>query len=156
MRTERSGVKDRLWRKKIDGSIFESKGTVIPLWVCDMWHLRDDFNKVTSKNDPKSKVAIEFGEKEYQGEITVSKKSKSHLYRLHFHGDFLTSLLNGSLISLMRNIGSRMRKTSTDGKEDKCGTNRDLSFWNSLVINYIRKGKKIKIVPHYGLVDMSQ
>ena len=38
-RTERSDIEYPLWRKKVDNSIFRSKGTTVPMWACRMWEL---------------------------------------------------------------------------------------------------------------------
>ena len=40
MKFERSNVKHPLWRKKVDASLFNYKGTTIPTWACDMWGIQ--------------------------------------------------------------------------------------------------------------------
>jgi len=34
MKLERSKIEYPLWRKKVDSSIFDYKGTTIPTWAC--------------------------------------------------------------------------------------------------------------------------
>ena len=60
MASERSKVRNPLWRKKVDGSMFDDKCTVIPDWVKDdVFGIRAIFPH-PEKNDPRSKVTITF------------------------------------------------------------------------------------------------
>ncbi|MBL6732327.1 MAG: GIY-YIG nuclease family protein, partial [Candidatus Poseidoniaceae archaeon] len=57
---ERSDVQFPLWRKKVDGSLFQHAMTVIPEWVK---HGVFDIVEVfpgSRKKDPSSKVTVEF------------------------------------------------------------------------------------------------
>ena len=49
MTVERSDVKLPMWRKKVDSSLFEDDGTVIPIWVCKTWNIKQDFVKTGRK-----------------------------------------------------------------------------------------------------------
>ncbi len=51
MKLERSNVEFPLWRKKVDKSIFEHNGTIIPAWACQMWNVDTLYADVSSKKD---------------------------------------------------------------------------------------------------------
>ncbi len=58
MPSERRDVKFPLWRKKIDGAMFDDKCTVLPIWVRDrVFNVSERFPH-RSKNHPESKTAI--------------------------------------------------------------------------------------------------
>jgi hypothetical protein len=74
---ERSDVHFPMWRKKVDGSLFEHSMTAIPKWVQRMWSVSGTFEGVSSKKDEKSKVDILIkheGKKDlFTGWVTISK-----------------------------------------------------------------------------------
>lgn len=60
MPSERSDVKFPLWRKKIDGAMFDDKCTVLPIWVRDrLFKVTERFPHRSKKNpDSKTKIII--------------------------------------------------------------------------------------------------
>ena len=56
MRNERTNVDFPLWRKKVDSSLFQHNGTLIPKWVCKAWNLDCTFPRLKGKRDPKSHI----------------------------------------------------------------------------------------------------
>jgi len=40
MKLERSNVEFAIWRKKVDKSLLEHSGTIVPDWACRMWGLK--------------------------------------------------------------------------------------------------------------------
>jgi len=69
MPVERSNVINPLWRKKVDSSLLIHSGTTIPNWACDMWRIEKEFRNCVSKDDPQSRVTVEFKGKEYEGHV---------------------------------------------------------------------------------------
>ena len=79
MKQERSKVDFPVWRKKVDGALFNHKGTTIPNWVCKMWDIEDVFSETASKKHENSKVTIIFDGKRTDGWITVAKHGRPGL-----------------------------------------------------------------------------
>lgn len=141
---ERSKVKFPLWRKKVDSSLFQHKGTTIPNWACQTWGIDIDFSSCISKRDPKSKVTIYFNNKKYPGFITCAKQKRvSPAFRLWFQEDLLHELKNTFLMSFMRDIEDRLRPNSNVNIED------EIPFWEFLDIEYDRQNLKFYFTAHY-------
>lgn len=105
MKTERSNVEFPLWRKKVDKSLFEHKGTTVPLWACRMWNLPSYFQHVNSKKDPDAQVTIRYAGKLYKGSVTVAKQGRSSpAYRLWFEDNLAHELKYTFLMSYMRSL----------------------------------------------------
>ena len=87
---ERSAVKYPLWRKKVDSSLFQHKGTTIPNWACKTWGINKAFSTCSSKNNPRSKVYIYFSNRKYPGNVTCAKQKRVNpAYRLWFDDHLL-------------------------------------------------------------------
>lgn len=131
MKLERSKVDFPLWRKKVDASLFHYKGTTIPGWACQMWHIDDNFNKCTSKRNPNSGVTILFEKEKYNGWVTCAKQGrKTPAYRLWFTEDLQYKIKDIFLMSFMRDIEYRLRNDKSISIED------EIAFWEFLDIEY--------------------
>jgi len=60
MKLERSNVEFAIWRKKVDKSLFEHSGTTVPDWACRMWGLKQLYDDITSRKDPRSVASVTF------------------------------------------------------------------------------------------------
>lgn len=60
MKSERSDIKTPFWRKKVDTSLLNHRGTTIPAWMCEIWAIDKLYSDVSSKKDPRSEVSIRF------------------------------------------------------------------------------------------------
>ena len=141
---ERSKVKFPLWRKKVDSSLFQHKGTTLPNWACQTWGIDVDFLSCISKNDPKSNVTIYFDGKRYNGYVTCAKQRRaSQAYRLWFNDDLLHILKDTFLMSFMRDIEDRLRRDNSINIED------EIPFWEFLDIEYDRKNINFYFTAHY-------
>ena len=131
MKLERSRVEFPLWRKKVDSSLFEYKGTTIPTWACTMWRIQDIYFNVTSKRMKESEVKILFLGKEYLGWVTIAKEGrKTPAYRLWFSEDLCFELKHKFLMSYMRSLE---RKLKPDNKAD---IEKEIPFWEFLDIEF--------------------
>ena len=66
MKIERTKVEFPIWRKKVDSSLFQHKGTTIPKWVCGIWNIKKLYPKKRRKGSPESEVTINFNNSEYK------------------------------------------------------------------------------------------
>ncbi len=86
MKLERKNIEFPLWRKKVDKSLFDHKGTTIPAWACTMWNIQGSFSHVNSKKLDDSKVKVTFEGVTYSGNVTSAHKGrKTPAYRLWFN-----------------------------------------------------------------------
>lgn len=144
MKLERSDIKFPLWRKKVDSSLFQYSFTPIPIWVCNMWKIKNDYQDCPSKKDPRSKVTIIFDKAKYNGWITCSlHRRKNRLYRLWFAKDLQINLKDKFLMSFMRDIENRLRNINTIDIED------EIAFWEFLDIEYDHKSKLAYFTAYY-------
>ena len=148
MRTERTNVNFPLWRKKVDSSLFLQKGTTIPKWVCRVWDLDKIFPGVKGKKDPRSRVSINFNNKQYVGQVTCTspKKRADKLYRMWFGDDLKSELKEVFLMSFMRDIENRLRPAKDSDIE------RDIPFWEFLDIEFDEGSKMVRMTSHYTQV----
>jgi len=104
-------------------------------------------SKCTSKKDPSSKVQIEFERKRYEGWVTIAPKGrKTPAYRL-WYSDQLTYKLNDIfLMSFVRDIEGRLRKSKGDKQTN---IEREIPFWEFLDIEYSRDDKLFRFVAYY-------
>lgn len=147
MKLERSDVDFPLWRKKVDSSLFRENGTTIPQWTCKVWGIQEDFHSCISRKDSFSKVVVQFRKKEYEGWVTVAKKGrKTPAYRLWYSEELSYELKDTFLMSFVRDIENRLRKSGGIKKpniEDK------IPFWEFLDIEYERDRKKFYFKAYY-------
>ena len=144
MKLERSNVEYPLWRKKVDKSLFEHKGTTVPLWACKMWGLPSYFQHVTSKKSTDAQVAIRYEGKIYKGWVTVAKQGRSSpAYRLWFEDSLAHELKYTFLMSYMRSLEQSLTK---DNKND---IEIEIPFWEFLDIEFNQPKREFVFVAYY-------
>ena len=144
MKLERSKVDFPLWRKKVDKSLFEHKGTTIPMWACEMWSIGTYFSKISSIKHESSKVDITFEGKKYSGHVTaLTKGRKSPAYRLWFTENLAHELKKTFVMSHMRSLESSLRTDSGSAIET------EIPFWEFLDIECDIQNKMFKFVAYY-------
>jgi len=144
MKPERSNVEFPLWRKKVDKSLFEHKGTTVPTWACKMWELPELFHDVSSRQDKRSEVAIHLDRKDYKGWVTVAREGrKTPAYRLWFEDDLCSILKYTFLMSYMRSLEQSLSKERDVDVEDK------LPFWEFLDIEFDKSSRQFRFVAYY-------
>jgi hypothetical protein len=135
MPNERSDVSFPLWRKKMDGSMFDEKCTVIPDWVKDnVFSIRSRFEH-NSKSDSSSAatiVIIHKGAKEstHQGYVTTSPRGGIPVMRLYFEGDVQDWLKEAFRMTHLRNEERKSRGWNGPTVE------RIIPFWEFLDIEW--------------------
>ena len=146
MKLERSDVKYPLWRTKVDSSLFHYRGTTIPNWACDTWHIAEHFSQCTSKRNPKSKVKIVFEKVDYQGWVTCAKEGRVNpAYRLYFPEDLEYRIKEVYLMSFMRDIENRLRKNENKDKDIE----DEIAFWEFLDIEFDSSSKTFYFTSYY-------
>jgi hypothetical protein len=144
MKLERSKVEFPLWRKKVDSSLFEYKGTTIPTWACTMWRIQDIYFKVPSKKKKESEVDIYFLGRKYQGYVTIAKEGrKTPAYRLWFCDDLCLELKQNFLMSYMRALENKLRP------EKKFDIEKEIPFWEFLDIEFDGVKRQFKFQAYY-------
>ncbi len=144
MKLERSNVEYPLWRKKVDKSLFEHKGTTVPLWACKMWGLPSYFQNVTSKKSKDAQVAIRYEGKIFKGWVTVAKQGRSSpAYRLWFEDSLAHQLKYTFLMSYMRSLEQSL---TTSKKND---IEKEIPFWEFLDIEFIQDKREFLFVAYY-------
>jgi hypothetical protein len=149
LKLERSDVDYPLWRKKVDSSLFRQNGTIIPRWACRMWGIDEDFSTSNSKAMVSSKIEVEFKGKTYNGWVTVAKEGKratSPAFRLWYQKQLSYELKDAFLMSFVRDIEDRLRKSS--GKDGN-SIEEAIPFWEFLDIEYQRGAKKFYFQAYY-------
>lgn len=144
MKLERSDVNFPLWRKKVDSSLLNHKGTTIPAWACQMWNIVDQFKKCNSRKKPESRVKIIFEKEEFEGWVTEASKGRVNpAYRLWYTEDLLFKVKNVFLMSYMRDIEPRLRKDSKSDIEE------EIPFWEFLDIEYDSSKRTFYFTAYY-------
>lgn len=144
MKFERRDVDFPMWRKKVDSSLFEHRGTTIPTWAAKTWNIPSLFESVTSKKDPNSKVSIKFKKQVYIGYVTIAKEGrKTPAYRLWFDDDLQYQIKQVFLMSYMRNIEQRLGAVKTLDIEE------EIPFWEFLDIEFDFDNKVFIFTDHY-------
>jgi hypothetical protein len=144
VKLERSDVSFPLWRKKVDSSLFEYKGTTIPAWACQMWGIQEQFHASRSSLGADAKVTLSFEGKDYSGTVTIAAKGrKTPAYRLWFGDDLAAAIKDVFLMSYMRDIEARLRKDKKMLVED------EIPFWEFLDIEYDRTKRRFLLAAHY-------
>ena len=144
MKIERSKVEFPLWRKKVDSSLFEYKGTTIPTWACMMWGIQELFGQCTSKKNKDAEVLILFRKKDYPGWVTIAReKRKTPAYRLWFDDELCLELKHKFLMSYMRSLE---KKLSASEKSD---IEKVIPFWEFLDIEFDSDEKVFRFEAYY-------
>lgn len=144
MKLERSNVEYPLWRKKVDKSLFEHKGTTVPLWACKMWGLPSFFQHVTSRKTPEAEVTIRYRGSAYKGWVTVAKEGRSSpAYRLWFEDSLCHELKYTFLMSYMRSL----EQSLTTGKKNSIEI--EIPFWEFLDIEFNQGKREFIFVAYY-------
>lgn len=156
---ERKDVQNPLWRKKVDNSIFRYGGTHIPEWVCAMWGISDDFSGCRSVKNDNAIVTVELYGENYIAHVTETPRKDSDRvqYRLWFGDHLRNELKEEFLMSYMREIESRLRRSDQNrdkSSDNSNATNNDnieleIPFWEFLDIEYERANKCFSLVPHF-------
>ncbi|MGD0449920.1 MAG: GIY-YIG nuclease family protein [Candidatus Bathyarchaeia archaeon] len=147
MKLERSDVNHPLWRKKVDSSLFRQNGTTIPHWACKMWDIENDFSSCISRSNPQSEVNVEFKGKQFKGWVTIAKEGrKTPAYRLWYQKQLSYELKDAFLMSFVRDIEDRLRKSKGT---DKTSIEDEIPFWEFLDIEYEKESKKFFFEAYY-------
>lgn len=148
MRLERSDIKYPLWRKKVDSSLFTKLDTPIPNWLADVWSIKEQFGENTSKKEPKAQVQILFEKQTFVAWVAYAKyQSKDTKYKLFFSKAFIEKLKDVFIMSFMRSLEGRLRKTSK--VHYKNTVEEDIPFWEFLDIEFDSTNKIFICKAHY-------
>ncbi|NIZ01931.1 GIY-YIG nuclease family protein [Thalassospira lucentensis] len=145
MVTERTNIEFPLWRKKVDSSLFQHKGSTIPKWACRMWAFEEQYPQLLGKKDPTSRISIIFNGETYAGSITATwpKNRADRVYRFWFKDDLKVTLQETFLMSYMRDIEGRL------GDRSKQEIEASIPFWEFLDIEFDSLNKIMTLSAHY-------
>lgn len=150
---ERRDVQFPLWRKKVDGSLFQHAMTVIPDWVKHgVFDIEDVFQE-SSKKHPSSRVTVEFIDDKkstfHEGWVTTTKfgekwaAKRNPVMRFAFDNQLKTKLQNKFTMSHMRDLERRMRQCKVSEIE------AEIPFYEFLDIEWDKDNRKFIFRPHY-------
>ena len=150
---ERKDVEFPLWRKKVDGSLFEHARTVIPDWVKDgVFEIREVFTE-SSKKHPSSEVTVELNHdgkrSAHQGWVTTTRfgekwaKKRNPVMRFFFDNKLKVKLQQIFTMSHMRDLERRMRECKVSEIEN------EIPFYEFLDIEWDSENRKFIFKPHY-------
>jgi hypothetical protein len=152
---ERSDVQFPLWRKKVDGSLFQHAMTVIPEWVKHgVFNIVDVFSE-SSKKDPSSKVIVEFVDDKkstfHDGWVTTTKfgeewaAKRKPVMRFSFDTGLKTKLQNKFSMSYARDMERKKKQCKTSEIE------AEIPFYEFLDIEWDKENRKFMLRPHFRL-----
>lgn len=101
--------------------------------------------------NPKSRVSIVFGSKEFDGWVTVARHGrKSPAYRLWYVPELRYKLEQVFLMSFIRDIEGRLRKNKKKIRNVGSGdVEKDIPFWEFLDIEYNQESKTFLFTAYY-------
>jgi hypothetical protein len=153
MVNERTDVKHPLWRKKVDGSIFTEKCTLIPEWVKDsVFGIREVFPHRSRKN-PLSQIKIRYNHPSgkntiHTGWITTTYFStRKDVQRLYFDEDILQYLQRDFVMTYHRTQEKIFRGVNSPAIE------KEIQFWEFLDIEYNQTEMVLLFTPYYNLKE---
>lgn len=104
-RLERTDIRFPLWRKKVDGSVFFERAILIPKAYEAQWGIPARFKGVASKTDRKSRVAIWFGGRRFDGFVTeLQAKRRKDSYRIFYDAKLASELKDAFIMTFMRSL----------------------------------------------------
>ena len=136
MPSERSDVRFPLWRKKVDGAMFDDKCTVLPIWVRDNLFGITDLFPHRSKKDPESETRIVIthpgGKKtrHVAHVTTLPRPGLGPVMRLHFGKDVRGWLSEAFKKTFLRNEERKSRGLNGPTIE------RLIPFWEFIDIEW--------------------
>lgn len=140
---ERSDVKFPMWRKKVDLSLLRNGVTPVPLWMCKLWGIVEDFRGINSSLSPQSAVNVQiYGKKLLQkGTLTCQIKGRgSLLFRLNFD--------EGTLRWLRQAYASAYLLFETQGETSQY-RNKTHDFSDFLDIEYNKEWRRFILRDYY-------
>ena len=145
--SERTNVRNDMWRKKVDNNLFRYHETTIPRWIASKWNLEKYFpdkNGLLKKSDKNSQTEINFKNRIYAGNIrcTFPKGRANKVHMLSFSEELGDELRNVFLMSYMRDIEAALRKNVGD-------LEKEIPFWEFLDIEFDPNSKQFIFTDHY-------
>ena len=145
--SERSNVRNEMWRKKVDNSIFRYDGTTIPRWMVANWELEKYFpdkDGSLRKGDKESQTSIRFNNENFEGHLTCSfpKNRSNKVHRLWISEDLKEELKRTFVMSHMRDIESGLRGDVGD-------IEKEIPFWEFVDIEFDQENRVFIFTAHY-------
>jgi len=154
---ERSNVEFPLWRKKMDGAMFDDKCTVIPIWVRkNVFQINKRFTK-KNKNHIDSKVEIVIAQKNgkksiHDASVTLSprKTINNPVMRLYFGDDVKEWLKISFRKTYLRN--EQRKKDGLNGSQIE----KKYQFWEFIDIEWNEKESKFYFRSWYNIEESEE
>lgn len=157
MTSERVGVKFPMWRKKVDGSMFEYKMTNIPDWVQDSFDIHNVFT-ANSKKDSASNVEVIFinqnkRKQTFQAHVTNTQNvSRKGVMRLNLPSELVTTLRQTFMMTHMRDLERRMR----DPKPKIDEIEKEFPFFEFVDIEWDKDNHRFIMTPQFVMPPQYQ
>jgi len=151
MPNERNNVEFPMWRKKVDGSMFGDKCTVIPDWVKDnVFQIRHRYPEA-SKSHPHSRVTIVIHNKggktsSHWGSVTTNERGDLPPTMRLFWDDEVVAWLK-SVFPLSYQRLKLRKKLEWNGPKAEM----KIPFWEFIDIEYDDKECTFHFTGHYNL-----
>jgi hypothetical protein len=135
----------------MDSSMFIEKCTMIPEWVKDNLFIIRDIFPHNSRNNPQSKVEIQYRHnngritKHVGWVVTTYFNNRKDVQRLYFGDDILSNITKDFKMSYHRTMEKIHRDWNSPRIEE------EIQFWEFIDIEFDPKGLKFIFVPHYTL-----
>ena len=157
MTSERVGVEFPMWRKKVDGSMFEYKMTNIPGWVQDSFAIREVFT-AKSQKDSSSNVEIIFVDQNrknhsFVGHVTNTQNTRRNgVMRLILPNELVSVLRETFMMSHMRDLERRMRKPKPKIDEIE----KEFPFYEFIDIEWDQGNHRFVLTPQFVMPPQYQ
>ncbi len=154
MPSERSRVKFPLWRKKVDGSLFQHRITILPVWVYRDVFKMDPKEFSNSKDNPATQIDIKFHRNgktsKHAGWVTTTNFSESNArssptIRFSFEEDVAEKLQQTFPMSHFREIERRLR----DPMPKPAEIEEEYPFFEFLDIEWEASARCIHLTSHF-------
>ena len=152
MPSERRNVSHPLWRKKVDGSMFDDKCTVIPDWVKDnIWRIRERFPH-PEKDNPLSQATIVIHREKkktyHRAMVTTNHRGKlPPTMRLFYEADVKEWLKEHFSLTHQRN--ELRKKLVWNGPTAE----KKILFWEFIDIEYDDDDCEFHFRAHYNIAS---
>lgn len=142
---ERSDVRFPLWRKKVDYTFLVKSNTPIPVWMGEQWGISQIFNGVSGKGNSDSKVAIEWEDKEYVGNVIKHSSGEFCLYL----DKLLSAKLKGEFIMTYLRIIEHQLTKKKNPKVTRKEIDFRIPFWEFMDIEFDQANRRFFFKTHY-------
>lgn len=144
---ERKDIQFPIWRKKVDGSIFNERAITIPNSFLVFWNIPARYKGVAGR-DQKSKIQIHFEGQSFEGYVTeLQAKKRRDSYRIFYGNDLCDLLKDKYAMTFMRDLEFKLGDYAND--QQRANIEDVIPFWEFLDIEFDTKDPNVYFTCHY-------